>query len=163
MEDQFLLWMESSDAELNRFWTNWIANHPDRQSELDGAIQIYRALRVKESSISPGMVEQEWLDLRNRMSARKELNPTVLGRSTEYVRKNPLRIGIATFTLFLISTSLFLLKCHAYPPYVGEIAEPIAQKHNGGGGASSPLVYTKKKPNDAPNCLPNRNNIQQFP
>lgn len=47
-EPYFLQWLEAPDAGVNRFWEQWLRQHPHRAAVVEEARQLYRLLHMQE-------------------------------------------------------------------------------------------------------------------
>lgn len=59
-EESFLRWVKYADPEATAFWTDWLAAHPERRSDLEAARQLVLGLKVQEIDPTPAGVDALW-------------------------------------------------------------------------------------------------------
>lgn len=59
-EESFLRWVKYADPEATAFWTDWLAAHPERRSDLAAARQLVIGLKVQENDPTPARVDALW-------------------------------------------------------------------------------------------------------
>ena len=67
-DDFFISWMQYKDAETNKWWTNWLQAHPERNGIVRDAQAKYKLLRsFKKIHLSERETKQAWQQLLTRI------------------------------------------------------------------------------------------------
>ncbi|NRB51144.1 MAG: FecR domain-containing protein [Saprospiraceae bacterium] len=59
----FIQWIVEGDPEASQFWQDWLKAHPDRQSLVDEARLLVKALRFKETPAEENTVQRLWQNI----------------------------------------------------------------------------------------------------
>ncbi|WKN45431.1 FecR domain-containing protein [Tunicatimonas pelagia] len=67
-DDYFRRWVYQPDQVSDRFWKNWLAEHPEKQTEVAEARSVLLAIQFKEYSVSTEEKDQIWHQIRQQRS-----------------------------------------------------------------------------------------------
>ncbi len=59
----FIRWIVEGDPEANQFWQDWLKAHPDRQSVVDEARLLVKAISFKETPAEENTVQRLWQNI----------------------------------------------------------------------------------------------------
>ncbi|MBX2871188.1 MAG: FecR domain-containing protein [Saprospiraceae bacterium] len=59
----FMQWVVEDDPEANQFWQDWLKAHPDRQSTVDEASRLVKAISFKETPAEENTIQRLWQNI----------------------------------------------------------------------------------------------------
>lgn len=59
----FIQWIVEGDPEANQFWQDWLKANPDRQSIVDEARLLVKAISFKESPVQESTIQRLWQNI----------------------------------------------------------------------------------------------------
>ncbi|GAB3711087.1 FecR family protein [Spirosoma flavus] len=114
LDPRFQEWVQKPDSENERFWQNWLAQHPEKQGLIAEARQLVLHLNFRENLPTPAEQAAVW----NRINATRQQNhpdQTVvrpLWSSRQWVRWAAVLTGIA-----FLGSMLYFLNQRTTPEY----------------------------------------------
>ena len=70
-EDSFIRWVRHQDESATLFWEQWLADHPDKASDIQAARQLVKSIKIEESPNPPQQVDRIWGKIAEELPANK--------------------------------------------------------------------------------------------
>ncbi len=102
-DSYFRQWVYRPDSTSHQFWQRWLAQHPEKQSEVDQAQSILLEVQFKEYTVSEEEKNEVWQQIRQQRLV--SLSPTTQTTSlpnASLSKRWPLAIGIAASLVLLV-------------------------------------------------------------
>ena len=143
-DDQFIDWVRSGQPQ-NHPWSNWIANHPEKQNDLNEAIELVHALQFKASENLGSMSNDIWHRINTTIDQEEKEEVKVV----TLPRRNVLRIvgyvAAACIAGLFVFQFLFNNNERVYADYGMSLAHTLPDNSEIKLNADSRITYNKKQ------------------
>jgi transmembrane sensor len=73
MDDSFRAWVKNPSPQQDRFWTNWLEQHPEKKEVIEKARVLIRAIEFEQEGLSDSDSQLIWSQIQSR--AREQGDP----------------------------------------------------------------------------------------
>jgi transmembrane sensor len=122
MEEDFIQWIKTPDAELNQWWRTWVHDHPENADIVSDARAILLAIRPEEHRFPEEHLEYAWHKISKTYNlSRRQQNSIIAKRQFGWIAAAVLLGGLFLFSMQFFQPS----RPFQVSTGVGQVAEVI--------------------------------------
>ena len=123
LDEKFQQWVLNPDADNDRFWNDWIKQHPEKQKEITEAIDLVRLAGLSADHEANTKFLRIWENLSTHAQGTEQMHRTKV--TFRYARIAAVWVGLALLTTYLLWNTVQTSDATEYKTSYGETREVI--------------------------------------